>query len=488
LQFEKVPLSDYYVSRCLTSGRTDLAVEALRREVKDMKKWMESEYRAPRGAVGGYRQPMVTRHTAPSIYSGVLSVPLSPHGPHPASHGNRPNFTRTTNEDGMGRNDHSYRIPRSNFRCFNCGSPAHRARECPIPSVERSWPEQQPALLLIRRPPNVRPLKSRIGKRDLTCIKARYRQYELSALIDTGSDVSIAGEDIARDLGWTIYKHRTTEVSIANNKTMSILGATRVVLIVAGRGVESEILIAPDLDGLILGVNWLHSQGRIRWDFDQGKIKFGKQRWIKLQPEAEQPYWASMRKGFPTTDRRIGTDRSDFHAAPTGSARRFCCSKLHQALFREVSLFCRIMHQVESERGRHKSHSRELKQCISDIRRRMRDEVLAALSRCPTCLLDLWASYMIVRGARRVLGILLHFHPSSTEEASAGGDVEVGGNLATFKHFKELQNDEDKTPGMSSAIRMVSPQRDGILAGPVYSSLSGKGPLDRKTNRRRGPA
>ena len=120
-------------------------------------------------------------------------------------------------------------------------------------------------------------MKSRSAKRDKTCIRVKYRQYELSALIDTGSDVSIAGEDIARDLGWTVYEHRTTEVSIANNKTMSILGATRVVLVVAGHGIESEILIAPDLNGLILGVNWLRDQGRIRWDFKQGRIKFGKQ-------------------------------------------------------------------------------------------------------------------------------------------------------------------------------------------------------------------
>jgi len=160
LRFKKAPLSDYYVSRCLTSGRTDLAVEALRREIKDMKKWMEFEYRAPRGTVGGYRQPMATRHTTPSIYSGVLSAPLSPCGPHPASHGNRPNFARPTNGGGMGRNDHPHHIPYSNFRCFNCGSPAHRARECPIPSVERSRPEQPPTLPLARRLPNVRPLKS----------------------------------------------------------------------------------------------------------------------------------------------------------------------------------------------------------------------------------------------------------------------------------------------------------------------------------------
>ena len=50
---------------------------------------------------------------------------------------------------------------------------------------------------------------------------------------------------------------------------MTILGATRVELVVAGHGVESEILIAPDFDGLILGIHWLRSQGLFRWDFDK---------------------------------------------------------------------------------------------------------------------------------------------------------------------------------------------------------------------------
>jgi len=128
LQFEKAPLSDYYISCCLMSGRTDLAVEALRQEVKEMKKLMEFKHRAPRGPTGGHRQSAVTRHTAQSVYSGVPSAPLSPHGLHPASHGNRSSLVR----------------PVSNFRCFNCGSPAHRARECPVPSAERPWSEQQP--------------------------------------------------------------------------------------------------------------------------------------------------------------------------------------------------------------------------------------------------------------------------------------------------------------------------------------------------------
>jgi len=127
----------------------------------------------------------------------------------------------------------------------------------------------------------------------------KYRQHKLSALIDTGSDISIAGEDIARNLGWTIHAHHIKEVSVANNKTMSIHGAARVILDVAGHDVESEILIAPDLDGLILGIDWLRSQGRIRWDFDRGKIKFGRRNWVELQRETEQPCRTSIiRKDF----------------------------------------------------------------------------------------------------------------------------------------------------------------------------------------------
>jgi len=72
---------------------------------------------------------------------------------------------------------------------------------------------------------DVRPVKDRLGKQDKTCIWVKYRQHKISTLIDTGSDVSIAGEDVARKMGWTIHKHRIKEVSVANSETMSISGA-----------------------------------------------------------------------------------------------------------------------------------------------------------------------------------------------------------------------------------------------------------------------
>jgi len=73
-------------------------------------------------------------------------------------------------------------------------------------------------------------MKDRSNKPEKTCIRVRYRQHKLSALIDTGSDVSIAGEDIARNLGWMIHTHRTKEVSVANNETMTISGVAQAML------------------------------------------------------------------------------------------------------------------------------------------------------------------------------------------------------------------------------------------------------------------
>ena len=176
-------------------------------------------------------------------------------------------------------------------------------RECPGYSAEQ-WqavlqqrqPSQQPAPAPAQQPPDVRPVKDRSGKQDKTCFWVKYRQHKISTLIDTGSDVSIAGEDVARKMGWIIRKHRIKEVCVANNEIMSVRGAAYVTLAVAGRGIESEILIAPDLDGLILGIDWLRHQGRVRWDFEHGRIRFGDKEWTKLRRETEQPGRTSVYK------------------------------------------------------------------------------------------------------------------------------------------------------------------------------------------------
>jgi len=93
------------------------------------------------------------------------------------------------------------------------------------------------------------------------CIWIKYKQYHLSALLDTGSNVTIAGEDVAEKMGWRIVEHRIKQVRVANNEPMCISGAVYADLTVGSRTVKSEILITPNRKGLILGIDWLRQQG-----------------------------------------------------------------------------------------------------------------------------------------------------------------------------------------------------------------------------------
>jgi len=107
----------------------------------------------------------------------------------------------------------------------------------------------------------------------------------LSALLDTGSDVTIAREEVAEKMGWRIVEHRIKQVRVANNEPMCISGAAYVDLIVGSRTVKSEILITPNCKGLILGIAWLRQQGYFQWDFDKGQVRFGEEDWIELCQE-----------------------------------------------------------------------------------------------------------------------------------------------------------------------------------------------------------
>ena len=109
------------------------------------------------------------------------------------------------------------------------------------------------------------------------CICIKYKQYHLSALLDTGSDVTIAGEEVAEKMEWRIIEHRIKQVRVANNEPMCISGAVYTDLTVGSRTVKSEILITPNRKGLILRIVWLRQQGYFQWDFDKGRIRFGEE-------------------------------------------------------------------------------------------------------------------------------------------------------------------------------------------------------------------
>jgi len=183
----------------------------------------------------------------------------------------------------------------SNLTCYRCGTTTHLVRNCPFLHLVRNCPlagtdERTPrvdsrSLPSQQKQQNVRPIEGRSNRPNKACIWIKYRQYKLSALLDTGSDVSIAGEEVAERLGWQIATHHIKQVNVANNEPMCMIGAAYVDLNVGGRIVESEILITPDIRNLILGLDWLRQQGRFQWDFEKGRIRFVKEDWIELWQE-----------------------------------------------------------------------------------------------------------------------------------------------------------------------------------------------------------
>ena len=134
------------------------------------------------------------------------------------------NRNRHTNANS---NSNSY--VNSNLVCFRCSSTQHLVRNCPLAGTDERTPrvDSRP-IPSQQKQQNVRPIEGWSNRPNKACIWIKYRQYKLSALLDTGSDVSIAGEEVAERLGWRIVDHCIKQVNMANNEPMYVIGAAYV--------------------------------------------------------------------------------------------------------------------------------------------------------------------------------------------------------------------------------------------------------------------
>ena len=109
----------------------------------------------------------------------------------------------------------------------------------------------------------------------------------MDALLDTGSDITIAGSEVAKRCEWKIRPHPIKTVEIANGENMIIDGAAKIPLRIGERSMDSEVLISPDMNGFILGIDWLVKQGLV-WDFPNQRIQFPDGEWMELRKEEER--------------------------------------------------------------------------------------------------------------------------------------------------------------------------------------------------------
>ena len=128
-------------------------------------------------------------------------------------------------------------------------------------------------------------MRSISEKQVKTCIKVKYRSYKLTALLDTGSDITIAGRDIADRCGWSMESRDVAPIKMANDDVIAIDGIATVEIKLNGTSTEIDVYVTRDINGLILGIDWMTKQGPFTFDFPNDRIRFGEGKWLALVKE-----------------------------------------------------------------------------------------------------------------------------------------------------------------------------------------------------------
>jgi len=152
--------------------------------------------------------------------------------------------------------------------------------------------ENNAAQQTAQRPSTIQHVRPISEKQVHTCLRVRYKWHRMYALLNTGSDVTIEGRDMADRCDWILQSGEFSPIQIANGDELKLKLPIRV----GGRSTEVDVLVTPDVTGLILGVNWIEQQGPVTWDFQDNRVKFGEDgKWIALHLERQ---WLGVRRVF----------------------------------------------------------------------------------------------------------------------------------------------------------------------------------------------
>jgi len=100
------------------------------------------------------------------------------------------------------------------INCWKCGEAGHTIGDCPTKPRSN---EDRTRIYEARKeqPKDVRAIR---------------QKHHISALLDTGSDIFIAGNEVAKKYNWQIHPHPIKTVKVANDEDMIIYGAARIPL------------------------------------------------------------------------------------------------------------------------------------------------------------------------------------------------------------------------------------------------------------------
>jgi len=83
----------------------------------------------------------------------------------------------------------------------------------------------------------------------------------MSALVDTGSDITVVGTELAKKMRWQIYPTKGPRVLTTSGELLLITGEVRQPLFVRSRSLNAvPVYVSPDYDGFTLCIDWMKKQ------------------------------------------------------------------------------------------------------------------------------------------------------------------------------------------------------------------------------------
>jgi len=165
---------------------------------------------------------------------------------------------------GRGRGRGNYQA-RSDDVCHKCGGQGHWARDCPYGA-----PPEQPAA-----PPALAATQVVDHKAERGWVGTEYRDKPIRCMLDLGIQKAAIGEKFLEGGLWKRGTHQKEYETMVNGELVHVKGQTMIVFRLASSDCReimvAQVDITPDLDGLVLGMEWMH-ENTCMWNIRTGKV------------------------------------------------------------------------------------------------------------------------------------------------------------------------------------------------------------------------
>jgi predicted aspartyl protease len=133
--------------------------------------------------------------------------------------------------------------------CFNCGDPTHWRRDCPVCGNDRRRPTSQQSQVVVI---------SNLEQTAEIFVRTEIFERNVMAILDTGCEMSII---ISILMGSTPLEETNLKLYAANGTDIPLLETVKIPIVIEGYSTMAKVVVSDVVDELILGVDWLTTQG-----------------------------------------------------------------------------------------------------------------------------------------------------------------------------------------------------------------------------------